>query len=170
MQVKLISINISYTKIMHELLSSPSLYTYIPHDPPSLEKLERTYKEWERGGSLDGKEIWLNWVIFNNDTPDAQEAMGHMQVGINQERVATIGYIIGLKYQRRGVASAAIKETLTYLKKENLADVVTAYVDQRNTASINLLKKLNFELVREIKNADFFKGSSSDEFVFQLNL
>jgi [ribosomal protein S5]-alanine N-acetyltransferase len=44
-----------------------------------------------------------------------------------------------------------------------------AHIDTRNTASIQLIKKLQFEQIQFLPNADFFKESNSDEYVFELS-
>jgi len=45
-----------------------------------------------------------------------------------------------------------------------------AYVDTRNKASIRLLERLGFERVDATKDADFFKGESSDEYVYHRSI
>jgi [ribosomal protein S5]-alanine N-acetyltransferase len=45
-----------------------------------------------------------------------------------------------------------------------------AWTDTRNLASHRLLEKLGFTKIEEIKNADEFKGSVSDEFVYSLEI
>lgn len=42
-----------------------------------------------------------------------------------------------------------------------------AFIDTRNQPSIRLVTRLGFRQVRTIENADHFKGSSSDEVVFE---
>ena len=55
---------------------------------------------------------------------------------------------------------------LAYLRDRLGAKEVKAWTDTRNEASHRLAKKLGMIQVELIKNADFFKGTNSDEFVF----
>ncbi|MBP9708765.1 MAG: GNAT family N-acetyltransferase [Oligoflexales bacterium] len=48
------------------------------------------------------------------------------------------------------------------------AKSVKAWIDTRNLASINLVKKLGMTQVEFIAKADHFKGTDSDEFVFRI--
>jgi RimJ/RimL family protein N-acetyltransferase len=45
---------------------------------------------------------------------------------------------------------------------------VKAQVDTRNQSSIRLLERLKFERIGHQKDADFFKDSLSDEYIYQL--
>ncbi|MNR66553.1 hypothetical protein D3C85_1901010 [compost metagenome] len=45
---------------------------------------------------------------------------------------------------------------------------VDALIDTRNIASIGLVESLELKKINELKNADFFKGSTSDEFHYRV--
>jgi [ribosomal protein S5]-alanine N-acetyltransferase len=72
------------------------------------------------------------------------------------------------RFQRQGFAAEAVKGVLDWLDKELKSISTKAWVDTRNEASIKLLERLRFKKIETLQAADFFKGSSSDEFVFLL--
>ena len=59
---------------------------------------------------------------------------------------------------------------LLHLCNEAGLTTASALVDTRNAKSIALLERLGFVRTRVIKDADFFKGASSDEYEYQLEL
>jgi RimJ/RimL family protein N-acetyltransferase len=57
-----------------------------------------------------------------------------------------------------------------YLRDIHSIKLVKAWSDMRNKASHRLAERMGMKVVETIKNADFFKGSTSDEFVFAREL
>ena len=156
-------INESHAAEMTALLAHPDLHTYVPSDPPELEKLKSRYKYWESRISPEGDELWLNWVgcLKSNG-----KLVGHFQAGVKTSLEASIAYTIGKDFQRQGLAYEGLANILELLFKKINAKSVKAWIDTRNLASINLVKKLGMTQVEFIAKADHFKGSDSDEFVF----
>lgn len=83
--------------------------------------------------------------------------------------MALIAYETFVPFQRRGIAATAVGAMLAHLKHEGLKSA-RALVDTRNAASLALLERLQFRRLRLIRNADRFKGASSDEFEYERNL
>lgn len=146
-------------------LSAPEAYELLPDDPPKCEgTLRKKYEHQARGKSPDGTEIWLNWIIRDQNSG---EVMGYTQATVTT-RPALLGYHIFPCFWRSGVGSRALSATLDLIFGEAGIDRAYALVDTRNAGSIALLRKLGFALVRQHQDADFFKGKSSDEFEFEL--
>lgn len=160
-------ITTDHAEKMHGLLEDEKLYTYIPQNPTSIESLKTTYLLWQYRKPLKGTEIWLNWAarIKNSNT-----YIGHFQSGWDQKNGFYVAYLVGSDFQRQGFARESLNSILNFLKHKMNADTIRAWVDTRNLASIQLLKSLHFNEVGIIKNADEFKGSMSDEFIFELNM
>jgi ribosomal-protein-alanine N-acetyltransferase len=150
---------------MYELQLEPLLYTFTPHQPLTLEELETRYQKWQARRSPLGNELWLNWIARNRET---LEVIGHFQAGVQTDGSATIAYTVGKEFQKQGFAFEALSATIAWLKSQLGTKKINAWVDTRNTASIELLKKLGFSQTEYLPNADFFKGEKSDEFVFEL--
>lgn len=150
---------------MIDILSHPDLYLYIPFDPPDLEKLTARYARWEPRISPDENEIWLNWVIRLREN---NELIGDLQAGYKEDKIAYIAYLLGGEHQNRGYAYESVSALIAFLFKDIGITAIQSYIDTRNAKSIKLVQKLRFEQIDFIPNADHFKGTASDEFVFEL--
>lgn len=150
---------------MFPVLIDPSLYSYIPKEPPTVDQLKKQYQLWEKQESPDGKEIWLNWV---GRMRVENCLIGHFQAGIDKSGEAYIAYMVGVKFQRRGFAEEALRAIIDILRRDYKVKIIRATIDSRNIASIELVKKLHMRQVDFKKNADHFKGSASNEVVYQL--
>ena len=162
-----------HAQVTYPLLADESLYLWMPGNPLDLPSLKERYAFWESRRSPDGKEWWWNWIINLKATsgiPGPPTCVGTLQVGIDKaSHVATLAYIIGSQYQRHGYATEALNALLNLLRLKGIHQVM-AWVDTRNIPSIGLLKKLKFTSIDRIENADYFKGSQSDEIIFSLLL
>ena len=166
-RLSMVLITKEHASLLLPLLQHPDLYTFLPQDPPSLDKLEQQYAFWEQRKSPDNSEYWLNWVIF---LTDSQRAIGTLQAGIElATSQASIAYLIGTAFQRQGFATEATSALIDHLHQQYQVSSIKAWIDTRNTASIRLVKKLGMRQVEFIAQADHFKGQVSDEFVFQLD-
>ena len=76
--------------------------------------------------------------------------------------------MVFVPYQRRGFAAEACRRLLEHLVDDYQVGVVAAEIDTRNTASIALVESLGFERVGIQKGADHFKGSTSDEYRYEI--
>ena len=61
-----------------------------------------------------------------------------------------LGFVIDVSHQGRGYALEACRAILTYAKEELCFEQVQALVRQENEASINLLKKLEFQYEKNV--------------------
>ena len=161
--INLESLEPAHARILYEQLRNPSLYTFIPGPPPeTLETLESTYVRLASGRSPDGRERWLNWVVYS---AKEKAFVGTVQATVYEDRTADIAYTIFEQYWHRGYATQACRLMIDYLRKSH--DVIEALVDTHNAASIALLETLEFSRVALIMHADSFKGASSDEYRYR---
>ncbi|WP_322013211.1 GNAT family protein [Paraburkholderia sp. J12] len=144
----------------------PVAYRHIPENPPgSLEELTARYRRLEPRRSPDGEEAWLNWALID---PNG-EPHGYLQATVQlASKEAWIAYFVFPSSQRRGYASEALYALLPALRDAYGIQRFNAEIDTRNVASIRLVESLGFVLVEHVKNADEFKGSTSDEFHYAL--
>jgi RimJ/RimL family protein N-acetyltransferase len=154
----------AHADAIFEAIQAPSLYTYIPQEPPSdLSVLRTRYTRWAQRASPDGSEIWLNYAVREQGNPQ--------YVGTVQATVAAktyIAYEIFPPFWRRGFARSACKTLLAHLFRSWALEEVHALVDTRNVASWRLLETLGFQRTGMIPNADHFKGATSDEYAYVL--
>jgi len=158
----------AHARILYEELKNPSLYTFIPQNPPETVKfLESTYVRLASGRSPDGRERWLNWAVCS---AKEKAFVGTVQATVYEDRTADIAYAIFEQYWRRGYATQACRLMIDCLHRSHDAIRIEALVDTRNAASIALLEKLEFSRIALVMQADNFKGASSDEYRFRLEI
>ena len=145
------------------LFGDLELHHFVPYEPLTLEKQTERCARWASRKSADGSELWLNWA--GRDRASGKVA-GHFQAGMKADRIATVGYVVAREFQRRGLATEGMQAVFNYLRDELHALEVKAWSDTRNEASHRLAAKLGMARVDFVKDADFFRGATSDEFVF----
>lgn len=153
---------------MFAVAGDEKLYEFMLHEPPvSVEVLEARYRFLEERQRTPQTEAWLNWAIRLKETG---HLIGRVEITLYKNQTAYLAYELASKHWGKGYATEACKGVLNLLADRYAVQEVTAEVDTRNTASIKLLERLGFERVSLKENADFFKGSRSDEFLYRLKL
>lgn len=114
-------------------------------------------------GSPQPDEVWRNWVMF---TAFDSVAVGTLQASVFADRRAMIAYMVLPPYWRQGYGAEGVRWMLHQLADQDHVALAEAFIDTRNAASISLVKRLGFRHRATIVNADTFKGSSSDEHVY----
>lgn len=169
-RVLLEPIHASHAASVYERLLDERLYRFIPQEPPeSLKTLEDRYEFLSSRASPDGREVWLNWAMRLRGSDGAY--VGLMEATVCEEHAATVAYIaytVFVHFQKQGFAAEGCGRVVRHLFEDYEASVVAAEIDTRNAASIALVESLGFERVATVKDADFFKGSSSDEHRYEL--
>jgi [ribosomal protein S5]-alanine N-acetyltransferase len=151
---------------LYESLQDERLYEFIPQEPPASPRvLEVRYRALSSRSSPDGREAWLNWALR---TRGAGDYAGVLEATVHENMIATIAYMVFVPYQRRGFAAEACRRLLAHLFEDYRVGVVAAEIDTRNAASVALVESLGFERVAFHRDADHFKGSSSDEYRYEL--
>jgi len=152
--------------VLFEGQADSALYRFIPHDPLSEEQLRRRFELLATRRSQDGKQLWLNWALHARA---ANAYVGSLQATVFPDARAAIAYSVFSSYQRCGFAREACDGLLSFLAERGVREA-TADIDTRNRASIALVESLGFVRERETKNADFFKGATSDEYRYRRSL
>jgi len=156
----------SHAATLHEPLSAAQLYTFIPQEPPaSRESLEARYVTLSARHSPDGHDIWLNWALRRRDIG---AYVGTLQATVRADRTAMLAYMVFVAFQGRGYAVEGAACVLAHLFDDYHVSVVVAEIDTRNGASIRLVEALGFVRVAMVPGADFFKGTVSDEYRYEL--
>lgn len=145
-------------------MSDERLYQFIPQNPPAnIEALAARYKRLESRSSPSGDEWWLNWAVrLGKDG----EYVGLVEATVDEDNAATLAWFIFTPHQRKGYALEAVTKLRTHLEGPFMAEAFKIHVDTRNAASIGLVEKLGFKREKLIPDADNFKGSKSDEYLY----
>lgn len=105
--VELEPLRVGHAEIMAKVLGDPSSYEYMGGTPPTLDALRSRYERQVRGRSLDGSQLWLNWVVLHRASGDA---LGYVQATVSggpNGFQAELAWVIGVTFQGRGFAKAA---------------------------------------------------------------
>jgi len=128
---------------MFPLLQDPTLYTWVDHGPPPLlEHLDGRYARLQQRRSPDGREQWLNWIVFALQAP--AQPMGVVQATVLAGGRAWVAYEFAAPYRGRGHAREAVQAMLAELAASFGVQRFQATVEAQNQRSIHLLQRLGF--------------------------
>ncbi len=134
----------AHAPAMFPLLQDPSIYTYLDHGPPpSLEHLEGVYTRLEARRSPDGREQWLNWIVFAAGEP--APPLGVVQATVLAGGRAWVAYELAAAHRGRGHAREAVQAMLAELAASFGVQRFMATVEVDNERSVHLLRKLGFQ-------------------------
>ncbi len=154
---------------MFPALRDLELYRFIPQAPPeTIASLADRYRR-VAAGPPSTQERWWNWAALARDDP--ARALGTVEVSLLDGGCrALLAYMFARDAWGRGLAHEACRAVCEHLRTVPGLRVIEASIDTRNTRSIALVERLGFACEQRVKNADYFKGSSSDEFLYRLSL
>lgn len=156
----------AHTDEVFPILRDIRIYEFIPDEPPeSLELLRDRYIFLESAKSPDGKEYWLNWIVY---LIGPHKPIGTVQATVRPGKSADIAFIIVPDCWNQKFGRLATAAMLDYIFEEFELNSAVANVDTRNSRSQRMVEALGFDRVRKIEDADFFKGSSSDEYEYEI--
>lgn len=120
---------------MVEVLADPALYEATGGEPPTLAALTARYAVQERGVSPAGDERWINEVVLLSGAP-----VGYVQATVPMAgSEAEIAWVIGVPWQRRGLATRAAALLLDRLRAEGvervLAHILPGHVPSERVAA-----------------------------------
>lgn len=155
-RLRLEPIRAQHADALFEALRDPSLYVYETDTPPrDLAALRRRYERLEAGRSPAGDEHWLNWIPI---VRASGAAIGFVQATVDDDlQYAAIGYAIVTAHQHHGYGAEAVGAMAEHLLAGGVA-LLHAVIDVRNTASIALIERLQFERTGTRRSADLIGG------------
>lgn len=167
-RLRLEPLQVHHAALLFEDLRDPRIYRFIPQDPPtSVEALEARYGQLRRRRSPDGRDHWLNWVM---QLRQAGVYVGTLEATVYPDGSADIAYSVFPKFWGSGYGKEGCARMLAYLFDQGGITVARAAIDTRNTRSIKLVERLGFHQAEYHEGADFFKGSSSDEYRYEISI
>jgi [ribosomal protein S5]-alanine N-acetyltransferase len=158
-------LEVAHAEKLYAGLSDATLYKFIPNDPLSLAELIEKYHRILRGPRDNNIELWRNWAVRLQDSGDY---IGMIETSIFPSDYAYLAYFMFASHHRQGYAHEACEAALKHVRETYGIKRVVAEMDVRNTASWRLVESLGFIRTGIKLNADFFKGESSDEYLYEL--
>lgn len=86
------------------------------------------------------------WLVFDKNTGELVGRMGIENRSIDGVNCQELGYLVGKKYQRRGIAYEVCSAILDYAREYLGIDKLYACIHKDNIASVNFIKKLGFKV------------------------
>lgn len=146
---------------MFAVLQDPAIYAYENEAPVSVEWLRDRFRKLESRASVDGQELWLNWVLRLSTS----ELIGFVQATVRPDGSAAIAYVLASKCWGRGLANEAVKAMMNELAEHYTVRSVSAVLKRDNLRSIRLLERLGFTLVSAEMHA--LQEIEADEILMQ---
>ncbi|GGW17199.1 acetyltransferase [Streptomyces capoamus] len=132
-RLALLPLRVEHADEMAAVLSDPGLHTFIGGAPDTAEDLRVRYERLVAGSPRPG-EAWCNWVI---QLRDAACLTGHVQATVTADdrgTAAEIAWVVGTRWQRRGIAAEAARGLVAWLRKHPV-HTVTAHIHPDHEAS-----------------------------------
>jgi RimJ/RimL family protein N-acetyltransferase len=114
---------------MAAVLSAPELYGVIGGRSPTLDELTDQYRRQVVGRSVDGREVWLNWIVRVDSV-----AVGYVQSTVHEGTRAVVAWVVGLPWQGHGYATEAARELIALLRARGVTRI-EAYIAPGHAAS-----------------------------------
>jgi RimJ/RimL family protein N-acetyltransferase len=126
-------LRLAHAETCYASFADPSLYRYIDLPMPAdASELRERFAGWRRGSGKPD-EVWLNWIAFERGSG---RAAGWFQATVRAaDGKACIAYLVFGAFQRRGVASEAVRALAGRLFAATGVTLIVAQTDERNEAS-----------------------------------
>jgi RimJ/RimL family protein N-acetyltransferase len=122
---------------MFPVLDDPALHTFTGGSPLSREALEERYERLELGRSVDGAEVWGNWIVR---VREGEHAVGFVQATLRGSD-AELAWVIGTHWQGRGYASESATALADWLRASGIR-ALTAHIHPEHAASARVARRV----------------------------
>lgn len=124
---------------MHAVLADPRLYAFTGGEPPTLDELRARYARQAVGGSEDGSQWWLNWVVRH--AGDGLAA-GFVQATVGRDRAAAeVAWVIDVRRQGQGLAREGAALVVGWLEAQGVTGVF-AHIHPGHAASAAVARRV----------------------------
>lgn len=97
------------------------------------------------------------WLVFDKKTGELVGRMGIENRSIDGVNCQELGYLVGRKYQRRGIAYEVCSKIVEYAREYLYIDRLYACIHKDNITSINFINKMKFKLyAKDIDDMDIY--------------
>ncbi|SDM67679.1 Protein N-acetyltransferase, RimJ/RimL family [Lentzea albidocapillata subsp. violacea] len=149
-RLDLLPLQAEHAAEMAEVLADPALHAFTGGTPLSPEALLARYQRLA-AGSPDPAVRWLNWVIRLRDE---DRLTGTVQATITQaEASAEIAWVVGTRWQRRGIAREAAQGLVSWLTTQPVRTVI-AHVHPDHHASTAVATSAGLTATDEVHDGE----------------
>lgn len=129
--------------LIHQLHSDPIANAFVGRENSS--NLKKAEEYIIRMQNLVSKNECIYWVIKEKQNDNSIGSICLWNFDIEND-IVEIGYEMLSEFKGKGMMTEVINKVVEYAFMEIKANIITAFPSSENIASVNLLKKLNFEL------------------------
>lgn len=130
-----------HAPVMVGVLDDPALYRYTGGSPPSEAELVTRYTRQSGGTSADGRQGWLNWVVWLRSESRVAGIVSATLIERGEAIHADLAWVVGVHHQGAGVATEAAIAMIGALR-EGGAGTFSARVHPDNSASAAVARRL----------------------------
>ncbi len=147
-RLRLETLSEAHASAMLPILLDERIYPYIPDTRyTTVEELRSRYQRLECG-SPSPNEIWWNFIIFRHELP---EPIGYVQATLMPSlRMAEVAYVLSPIHWGQGYATEALAWLMAGIGRRGDIDRAQAQIDERNFASIAVVRRLGFTFARTV--------------------
>lgn len=135
--------------------AGPELHEFIGGTPSTAAELAARYTRLERGRSVDGAQLWFNWML--RDTVSGR-LVGTVQATVEgstgADLRASLAWVVGTPFQRRGYAGEAARAVAAWLRDEGV-DTMQAFIHPDNDASAAIAQSLGLRRTTTMDDGEF---------------
>jgi RimJ/RimL family protein N-acetyltransferase len=132
-RLDLMPLRVEHAQEMAGVLSDPALYSFTGGSPPAVPELRSRYLRWA-AGSPDQAVTWCNWVIRVREEGCLAGTVQATITGSGGGLRAEIAWVVGTRWQGRGIATEAARALVGWLATNGVPDV-TAHIHPDHHAS-----------------------------------
>ncbi|MGW9171293.1 GNAT family N-acetyltransferase [Streptomyces decoyicus] len=132
-RLTLLPLLVEHAEELAGVLSDPDLHTFIGGAPATPEALRNRHERLV-AGSPDPAVTWCNWVIQLRDRGCLAGTVQATVTAEGNETAAEVAWVVGTRWQRRGIATEAAQGLVTWLRKQQVPTLV-AHIHPDHEAS-----------------------------------
>ncbi|MBP2336336.1 RimJ/RimL family protein N-acetyltransferase [Saccharothrix coeruleofusca] len=133
-EVLLEPLRVSHAEEMVPVLADARLHAFTGGAPPTAQELRRRYAAQVAGPVGQAGRWWLNWVVRRGDDGRAAGFVQATVAEADEGLRAEVAWVVGVEHQGRGVARAASRLMVDWLRGRGVARVL-AHVRHGHVAS-----------------------------------
>lgn len=116
---------------------------------------------------FDVADTWFQFVLILKEN---NELIGDLGIHFHADHAneVELGITLDARHQQKGFASEAVQSVIRFLFSDCAKQKITASIDPRNTASIQLFERLGFCLKAHIRNSAFINNEWVDDLIYEL--
>lgn len=132
-RLDLVPLLVEHAEEMATVLDDPALHTFIGGAPETPQGLRSRYRRMV-AGSPDPAVSWLNWVVLLREEACLAGTVQATISASGHGPVAEIAWVVGTRWQGRGIAAEAARGLVAGLARQHVGTVV-AHIHPEHRAS-----------------------------------